>query len=52
LIASSSGGCQPTVKVAAPKEPIIINLNIKLEADRQLRVEEKARQDVKKKQFF
>jgi len=40
------------VKVAAPKEPIIINLNIKLEADRRLRAEEKARQDVKKKQFF
>ena len=25
------GGCNPTVKVEAPKEPIEINLNVKIE---------------------
>lgn len=46
------GGCQPTVKVEAPKEPITINLNIKLDADVRLRVEEKAKQDVKTNPIF
>lgn len=45
-------GCQPTVKVEAPKEPITINLNIKLDADVRLRVEEKAKQDVKTNPIF
>ena len=38
--------CEPTVRVEAPKEPITINLNIKLEADVRLRVEEQAREDI------
>lgn len=38
--------CQPTVRVEAPKEPITINLNIKLDADVRVRLEEKAREDV------
>lgn len=45
-------GCTPTVQVAAPKEPITINLNIKLDADVRLRVEEKAKQDVEQKSIF
>lgn len=45
-------GCQPTVRVEAPKEPITINLNIKLDADVRLRVEEKAKQDVKSNPIF
>ena len=39
-------GCTPTVRVEAPKEPITINLNIKLDADIRVRVEEKAKEDI------
>ena len=46
LVAGLTAGCQPTVKVEAPKEPITINLNIKLEADVRVRVEEKAKEDI------
>ena len=52
LSAVVSAGCQPTVKIETPKEPITINLNIKLEADVRLRVEEKAKQDVKTNPIF
>jgi len=55
LVGASSalaGACTPTVQVAAPKEPITINLNIKLDADVRLRVEEKAKQDVGSKPIF
>ena len=51
-IAIMVAGCQPTVRVEAPKEPITINLNIKLDADVRLRVEEKAKQDVKSNPIF
>ena len=51
-IAIMLAGCQPTVRVEAPKEPITINLNIKLDADVRLRVEEKAKQDVKSNPIF
>ena len=44
--------CTPTVKVEAPREPITINLNIKLDADVRLRVEEQAKEDVKTKPIF
>ncbi len=44
--------CTPTVRVEAPKEPITINLNIKLDADVRLRVEEKAKEDVQNKPIF
>jgi hypothetical protein len=44
--------CEPTVRVEAPKEPITINLNIKLDADVRLRVEEKAKEDVSSKPIF
>ena len=47
-----TAACSPTVQVVAPKEPITINLNIKLEADVRLRVEEKAKQDVGSKPIF
>jgi len=45
-------GCTPTVAVEAPKEPITINLNIKLDAEVRLRVEEKAKNDVAKNPIF
>lgn len=48
----ATAACSPTVQVVAPKEPITINLNIKLDADVRLRVEEKAKQDVGSKPIF
>ena len=45
-------GCTPTVKVEAPRDPITINLNIKLDADVRLRVEEEAKKDVSTKPIF
>lgn len=45
-------GCTPKVAVEAPKDPITINLNIKLDADVRLRVEEKAKEDVEKNPIF
>lgn len=44
--------CTPKVAVEAPKEPITINLNIKLDADVRLRVEEKAKSDVETNPIF
>ena len=41
-------GCTPTVKVEAPKEPITINLNIKLDADVRVRLEEQAKEDIER----
>jgi hypothetical protein len=52
IAALGLAACEPTVRVEAPKEPITINLNIKLDADVRLRVEEKAREDVKSKSIF
>ena len=46
------GACTPTVQVVAPKDPITINLNIKLDADVRLRIEEKAKEDVGTKPIF
>lgn len=40
------GACQPTVRVEAPRDPITINLNVKLDADVRVRLEEKAREDI------
>lgn len=40
--------CTPTVQVAAPKEPITINLNIKLDAEVRVKLEETAREDITK----
>jgi len=40
-------GCTPTVQVAAPKEPITINLNIKLDAEVRVKLEESAQKDIR-----
>ena len=40
--------CEPTVRLEAPREPITINLNIKLDADVRVRLEESARQDIQR----
>ena len=51
-LAAMSASCTPTVQVEPPKEPITINLNIKLDADVRLRIEEKAKEDVESKPIF
>jgi hypothetical protein len=51
-LAALCAACTPTVKVEAPKEPITINLNIKLDADVRLRVEEEAKKDVSSNPIF
>ncbi len=45
-LASVMAACQPTVKVEVPREPITINLNIKLDADIRLKIEEQAKDDI------
>lgn len=55
LVATLGGvvaGCDPTVRVEAPRDPITINLNIKLDADIRLRVEEQAKDDVRNQPIF
>lgn len=50
-VAALLAGCQPTVRVEAPREPITINLNIK--ADVRLRIEEQAEKDIERnKEIF
>ncbi|MGE0665581.1 MAG: YnbE family lipoprotein [Sphingomonadales bacterium] len=44
--------CSPTVKVQAPKEPITINLNIKLDADVRVKLEQQAKEDIATKPIF
>ena len=46
--AISLAACEPTVRVEAPKEPITINLNIKLDADVRVKLEEQAEDDIDK----
>ncbi len=46
LVLATLVACQPTVRIEAPKEPITINLNIKLEAEIRLKLEESAKQDI------
>lgn len=33
------GGCAPTVKLAAPDKPIVINLNVKIEHEIRVRID-------------
>jgi hypothetical protein len=48
----SLAACSPTVKVQAPKEPITINLNIKLDADVRVKLEQQAKEDIATKPIF
>ncbi len=48
LMAVALIACQPKVQVEAPKEPITINLNIKLDADVRVRLEERAKEDIQR----
>jgi len=51
-VLAATGACTPTVQLEAPKEPITINLNIKLDADVRLKVEQEAKKDVGTKPIF
>ena len=51
-ICAMAVGCSPTVKVEAPDKPIVINLNIKLDADLRLKIEDKAEDDVDNNPIF
>lgn len=47
LLCIALAACTPTVQVAAPKEPITINLNVKLDAEVRVKIEEQASQDIR-----
>jgi len=40
--------CNPTVQVKAPEDPIVINMNIRIEQEVRVRIEEQARDDIAK----
>ena len=40
--------CEPTVRVEAPREPITINLNVKVDADVRVKLERQAEDDIRK----
>ena len=46
LVAGLMVACEPTVKIEAPREPITINLNIKLDAEVRVKLERQAEEDV------
>lgn len=48
LLCFAVTACTPTVQVAAPKEPITINLNVKLDAEVRVKIEEQAAKDIEK----
>ncbi|MDB4521869.1 YnbE family lipoprotein [Gammaproteobacteria bacterium] len=39
LLLLAAAGCTPTVKVAAPDEPITINLNVKVEHEIRVKID-------------
>ncbi len=49
---SLASACTPTVQLEAPREPITINLNVKLDADVRLRLIKEAQEDVKQNPIF
>jgi hypothetical protein len=48
LLVCLAAGCSPVVRVEAPREPITINVNVKLDADVRVKLEEQAHKDVVK----
>ena len=46
LLCLALSACTPTVQVEAPKEPITINLNVKLDAEVRVKLEEQADKDI------
>ena len=47
LLCGALAACTPKVQVEAPKEPITINLNVKLDAEVRVKIEEQADKDIK-----
>ncbi len=39
VVLATTGACTPTVRVAAPEEPITINLNVRIEHEVRVQVE-------------
>ena len=39
LVVAVVAGCQPRVQLEAPKDPIVINLNVRIEQEVRVRVE-------------
>ncbi len=39
VLAAAAVACQPTVRVEPPKEPIVVNLNVKIEHEVRIKVE-------------
>lgn len=39
VLGLSLAACQPTVRVEAPKDPIVINLNVKIEQEVRVKLE-------------
>ncbi|MBT5433337.1 MAG: YnbE family lipoprotein [Alphaproteobacteria bacterium] len=39
LLAVMLAACQPTVRIEAPKDPIVINLNVKIEQEVRIKIE-------------
>ena len=46
LFIAMLAACEPTVRVEAPKEPITINLNVKIDAEVRVKLEEQAKKDI------
>jgi hypothetical protein len=47
LLLALTEGCQPTVEVKPPAEPITINLNVKLDAEVRVKLEKQAEEDIR-----
>ncbi|MCL5776213.1 YnbE family lipoprotein [Limibaculum sp. FT325] len=47
LACLATAACEPTVRVEAPKEPITINLNVKVDAEVRVKLEEQAEKDIR-----
>lgn len=47
LFISLLGACEPTVRVEPPREPITINLNVKVDADVRVKLERQAEDDIR-----
>lgn len=45
-IGTALAACEPTVRVQAPEEPIVINLNVKIEQEVRVRIEQDAERDI------
>ena len=46
LAALPLAACQPTVQLQAPEDPIVINLNVKIEQEVRIRIEQDAARDI------